>query len=184
MGELHLEIIVDRLKREFKVDANVGKPEVAYRETILRKVDDVDGQASSGRPAATASTATCASTSSRASAAPGFVFENDIVGGVIPKEFIPSDREGHQARRWAAASSPATRSSTSRSRLYDGSYHEVDSSGPAFEVAGSMAFQDGAKKAGHHLLEPIMSGRGRRAPRTTWATSSATSTRAAARSST
>jgi elongation factor G len=153
MGELHLEIIVDRLKREFKVEANVGKPEVAYREAIARKVEaehkfvrQTGGHGQYGHvkielePGARAT---------------GFVFENGIVGGIIPKEFIPSIEKGvrEAMNRGVLAGYPMT---DVKVRLYDGSYHEVDSSGPAFEIAASMAFQDGCKRAGLHLLEPIM----------------------------
>jgi elongation factor G len=153
MGELHLEIIVDRLKREFKVEANVGKPEVAYREAIAKKAEaegrfirQTGGHGQYGHV--------------RIELEPtergvGFVFENDIVGGVIPKEFIPSIEKGVKGAlsRGMLAGYPMT---DVKVRLYDGSFHEVDSSGPAFEVAASMAFQDGAKRAGAHLLEPVM----------------------------
>jgi elongation factor G len=155
MGELHLEIIVDRLRREFKVDANVGKPQVAYRETILRKVTHVEGRfvrqtGGHGQyghvridiePGAPGS---------------GFVFENDIVGGLIPKEFIPSIEKGIRDAmgRGVLAGYPIV---DTHVILNYGSYHEVDSSGPAFEVAASMAFQEGAKRAGVQILEPVMS---------------------------
>jgi elongation factor G len=154
MGELHLEIIVDRLKREFKIEANVGKPEVAYREAIHKKMEaegryirQTGGHGQYGHvkievePGARGS---------------GFVFENDIVGGIIPKEFIPSIEKGIREAmgRGVLAGYPVI---DTKARLYDGSYHEVDSSGPAFEIAASMAFQDGAKRAGLHLLEPMMS---------------------------
>jgi len=153
MGELHLEIIVDRLKREFKVEANVGKPEVAYREAIHKKTESegryirqTGGHGQYGHvrieiePGARGS---------------GFVFDNDIVGGIIPKEFIPSIEKGIREAmgRGVLAGYPVI---DTKARLYDGSFHEVDSSGPAFEIAASMAFQDGAKRAGLHLLEPMM----------------------------
>ena len=153
MGELHLEIIVDRLKREFKVECNVGKPEVAYRESITKQVK-VEGKyvkQSGGHgmyghvwlelePAETGA---------------GFVFENKIVGGVVPKEFIPSVEKGVKGamERGVMAGYPVI---DVQCRLVDGSFHQVDSSGPAFEVAASMAFQDGARKAGLQLLEPVM----------------------------
>jgi elongation factor G len=153
MGELHLEIIVDRLKREFKVEANVGKPEVAYREAIATKVSaegryirQTGGHGQYGHV--------------RIEIEPiergaGFVFENDTVGGVIPKEFIPSIEKGIREAlvRGVLAGYPVI---DVRARLHDGSYHEVDSSGPAFEIAASMAFQDAAHRAGIHLLEPLM----------------------------
>jgi elongation factor G len=153
MGELHLEIIVDRLKREFKVEANVGKPEVAYREAIARKVEadhkfvrQTGGHGQYGHVKITVEPAERGA---------GFVFENGIVGGIIPKEFIPSVEKGirEAMARGVLAGYPMT---DVKARLYDGSYHEVDSSGPAFEIAASMAFQDGAKRAGLHLLEPVM----------------------------
>ena len=154
MGELHLEIIVDRLKREFKVECNVGKPEVAYRESISNKVK-VEGRyikQSGGHgmyghvwlevgPAETGA---------------GFVFENKIVGGIIPREFIPSVEKGVRDAmgRGVLAGYPVI---DVKATLIDGSFHQVDSSGPAFEVAASMAFQEGARKAGLRLLEPVMS---------------------------
>ncbi|WP_437761497.1 elongation factor G [Sorangium sp. So ce281] len=154
MGELHLEIIVDRLKREFKVDANVGKPEVAYRETIAKKATDVEGRfvRQSGGHGQFGHVRIDIEPAERGA---GFVFENDIVGGIIPKEFIPSIEKGIRDAmgRGVLAGYPVV---DIKVRLHFGSYHEVDSSGPAFEVAASMAFQDGAKKAGLVLLEPMM----------------------------
>jgi elongation factor G len=153
MGELHLEIIVDRLKREFKVEANVGKPEVAYREAIRSRVEaeskfvrQTGGHGQYGHVKLYVEPAERGA---------GFVFENKIVGGTIPKEFIPSVQKGVRdaMERGVLAGYPVT---DIRVELFDGSYHEVDSSGPAFEIAGSMAFQDGAKRAGVHLLEPVM----------------------------
>jgi elongation factor G len=153
MGELHLEIIVDRLRREFKVDCNVGRPEVAYRESIDKKVKSegryvkqTGGHGMYGH---------CWLEIEPAEAGSGFVFENKIVGGVIPKEFIPSIEKGAREAlgRGVLAGYPVI---DVRVTLIDGSYHEVDSSGPAFEVAASMAVQDGVKRAGLHLLEPMM----------------------------
>ncbi len=153
MGELHLEIIVDRLKREFKVEANVGKPEVAYREAISKAVDSegrfirqTGGHGQYGH---------CKIRIAPGERGSGYVFENKIVGGIIPKEFIPSIEKGAREamQRGVLAGYPLT---DIHVELYDGSYHEVDSSGPAFEIAASMAFQDGAKRAGLHLLEPVM----------------------------
>jgi elongation factor G len=153
MGELHLEIIVDRLRREFKVDCNVGRPQVAYRESIDKQVraegkyvKQSGGHGMYGhvwleiRPGGAGS---------------GFVFENKTVGGVIPKEFIPSVEKGVRDAmgRGVLAGYPIIDVTVA---LTDGSFHEVDSSGPAFEVAASMGFQDGVKRAGIHLLEPIM----------------------------
>ena len=155
MGELHLEIIVDRLKREFKVESNVGKPEVAYREAITQ-----EGRAAStstrSSPAVAASTVTSLMEIEPGERGAGFVFENDIVGGVIPKEFIPAIEKGvrEAMARGVLAGYPDRRHEGCR--LYDGSYHDVDSSAQAFEIAASLCFQDGAKRAGLHLLEPIM----------------------------
>jgi len=153
MGELHLEIIVDRLKREFKVEANVGKPEVAYREAIAKKAD-AEGKfiRQTGGHGQYGHVKLEIEPRERAS---GFLFENDIVGGLIPKEFIPSIEKGARDAllRGMVAGYPMV---DVRVRLYDGSFHEVDSSGPAFEIAASMAVQDAAKRAGAHLLEPVM----------------------------
>ena len=153
MGELHLEIIVDRLKREFKVDANVGKPRVAYRETI-RKMVEQEGKfvrQSGGRgqyghvwlrleprePGA------------------GYEFVNAIVGGVVPREYVPAVDKGvqEQMEKGVLAGYPVV---DVKVTIFDGSYHEVDSNEMAFKIAGSMGFKDGAIKAGAVLLEPIM----------------------------
>ena len=154
MGELHLEIIVDRLMREFNVGANVGKPQVAYKETITveaegegRFVRQTGGRGQYGHvkirhPA-----------DDRGAS---FVFENEIVGGVDPEEFIKPIEQGIREAAGERASSPATRSSGIEVDLYDGSFHDVDSSEMAFKIAGSMAFQDAAKRAEPVLLEPIM----------------------------
>jgi elongation factor G len=153
MGELHLEIIVDRLKREFNVEASVGKPQVAYKETLTRAADGEMKYAKQtggrgqyghvkihlypGQPGT------------------GYVFENEIVGGAIPKEFIKPVDEGikEALTRGVLAGYPID---DVKVELYDGSYHDVDSSEMAFKIAGSMAFQDAAKKAKPVLLEPIM----------------------------
>ena len=154
MGELHLEIIVDRLLREFKVGANVGKPQVAYKETI-RTVSKAEGKfvrQSGGRgqyghvyikiePLETDK---------------GFEFVNEIVGGTIPREYIPAVGKGikEALERGILAGYPVV---DIRATLYDGSYHDVDSSEMAFKIAGSMAFREAAKKAKPVILEPIMS---------------------------
>jgi elongation factor G len=153
MGELHLEIIVDRLKREFNVEASVGKPQVAYKETLTRPADgemkyakQTGGRGQYGHvkihlfPGEPGT---------------GYIFENKIVGGVIPKEFIKPVDEGikEAITRGVLAGYPID---DVRIELYDGSYHDVDSSEMAFKIAGSMAFQDAAKKAKPVLLEPIM----------------------------
>ena len=153
MGELHLEIIIDRLKREFKVEANVGKPQVAYRETIRKEVNG-EGRfiRQTGGKGQYGHVKIHIEPGERGS---GFVFENDIVGGSIPKEFIPAIEKGMKEAldRGVLAGYPVI---DVRVQLYDGSYHEVDSSAAAFEIAGSMALQEGAKKSGLHLLEPVM----------------------------
>jgi elongation factor G len=154
MGELHLEIIVDRLKREFKVESNVGKPEVAYRESIAKKVDaEYKYAKQSGGRGQYGHVLIRLEPGERGS---GFVFENEVVGGAIPKEFIPAVEKGvrEAMARGVLAGYPVI---DLKCELYDGTYHDVDSSTQAFEVAGSLAFQDGAKRAGLHLLEPIMS---------------------------
>jgi elongation factor G len=153
MGELHLEIIVDRLRREFKVEANVGKPQVSYREAISKKAT-AEGEfiRQSGGHGQYGHVKIEIEPGERGS---GFVFENAMVGGVIPKEFVPSIEKGIREAmgRGVLAGFPMN---DVKARLFDGSYHEVDSSGPAFEVAASMAFQDGAKRAGLQVLEPVM----------------------------
>lgn len=154
MGELHLEIIVDRMKREFKVEANIGKPQVAYRETISQSVNS-EGKfvkQSGGRgkfghvwleliPNEPGK---------------GFEFINDIVGGVVPKEYIPAVSAGVQEamKNGVIAGFPVV---DVKVRIYDGSYHDVDSDELSFKVAGSIGFKEGARKAKPILLEPIMS---------------------------
>ena len=153
MGELHLDIIVDRMRREFKVDANVGKPQVAYRETIRKLVEQEykfvrqsGGRGQYGHvflkiepkePGA------------------GYEFVNEIVGGVVPKEYIPAVDRGvqDQMENGVVAGYPVV---DVKVTLYDGSYHDVDSSEMAFKIAGSMGFREGAAKADPVLLEPIM----------------------------
>jgi elongation factor G len=153
MGELHLDIIVDRLRREFKVESNVGKPEVAYREAITKKVacEYKYAKQSGGR----GQFGHVLMEIEPGERGKGFEFDNDIVGGVIPKEFIPAIEKGvrEAMARGVLAGYPLV---DMKCRLYDGSYHEVDSSAQAFEVAASLCFQDGAKRAGLVLLEPIM----------------------------
>jgi elongation factor G len=153
MGELHLEIIVDRLKREFNVEASVGRPQVAYKETLTRPADgemkyakQTGGRGQYGH--------------AKIHLYPGepgtgYIFENKISGGAIPKEFIKPIDEGikEALTRGVLAGYPVD---DVRIELYDGSYHDVDSSEMAFKIAGSMAFQDAAKKAKPVLLEPVM----------------------------
>lgn len=154
MGELHLEIIVDRLRREFKVECNVGKPEVSYREALKSRVEKVEAKfvRQSGGHGQYGHVVINLEPGERGT---GFVFKNEIVGGVIPKEFIPSIEKGIRDAmgRGILAGFPI---SDVQAELTFGSFHEVDSSGPAFEIAASMAFQEGAKQAGVALLEPIM----------------------------
>jgi elongation factor G len=153
MGELHLDIIVDRMRREFNVDANVGAPQVAYRETI-RKIVEQEGKfirQSGGRgqyghvwlrlePTAPGE---------------GYEFINEIVGGIVPKEYIPAVNKGvqEQMQNGVIAGYPMV---DVKVTLYDGSFHEVDSSEMAFKIAASQCFKEGAKKAQPVLLEPIM----------------------------
>ena len=154
MGELHLDIIVDRMRREFNVEANVGKPQVAYRETIRKTVEKAEGKfikQSGGRgqyghvvlkiePAEPGS---------------GFEFVNAIVGGTIPKEYIPAVEKGiaEQMMNGVIAGYPML---DVKVTLYDGSFHDVDSSEVAFKIAASMGFRDGAREASPVLLEPVM----------------------------
>ena len=154
MGELHLEVLVDRMLREFSVDANVGKPQVAYRETIRKKVEKCRA-ATSARPAAGASTATWSSPSSRPGPGGGYEFVDKITGGVIPKEYIPSVDAGIQEALTSGvlAGYPTV---DVRVTLTYGSYHDVDSSEMAFKIAGSMAVKKAAQRANPVLLEPVM----------------------------
>ena len=154
MGELHLEIIVDRLQREYAVDSNVGKPQVAYRETITKEIEQESKyiKQSGGRgqyghvwvrlsPNKTGK---------------GITFENKIVGGVVPREYIPAVSKGIEEALTTGirAGFPVV---DVHAVLFDGSYHDVDSNEMAFKISGSMAFKEGAKKAGPQILEPIMS---------------------------
>ncbi|HZL96974.1 MAG TPA: elongation factor G [Vicinamibacterales bacterium] len=153
MGELHLDIIVDRMKREFKVEANVGKPRVAYRETIRNSVQQ-EGKfvrQSGGR----GQYGHVFLKIEPQEAGAGYEFVNGIVGGVVPKEYIGAVDKGvrEQLENGVMAGYPVV---DVKVTLYDGSYHDVDSSEMAFKIAGSMAFKDGARKANPVLLEPIM----------------------------
>jgi elongation factor G len=152
MGELHLEIIVDRLLREFKVEANVGKPQVAYRETI-RKPGEAQGKfvrQSGGR-----GQYGDVYLEVEPNAGEGFLFENKIVGGSIPKEFIPAVEKGvkEALETGVLAGYPMV---DIKVQLTDGSYHEVDSSEMAFKIAGSMGFKEAVRRAKPVLLEPVM----------------------------
>ncbi len=154
MGELHLEIIVDRMKREFSVSANVGQPQVAYRETIRKDAVEVQGKyirQSGGR----GQYGDVWLRLSQNEPGKGFEFINSIKGGVVPGEYIPAVRSGiiEAMSNGVLAGYPVV---DIKAELYDGSYHEVDSSELAFKIAASIALQDGVKKANPVLLEPIM----------------------------
>ncbi|MRR11627.1 elongation factor G, partial [bacterium] len=153
MGELHLEIIIDRMKREFKVEANVGKPQVAYKETIRKKVE-AEGKfvRQSGGRGQYGHVWIELEPNEKGK---GFEFENGIVGGAIPREYIRPVEQGIQEamRNGVLAGYPVE---DVKVRLFDGSFHDVDSSEMAFKVAGSMAFKEGARKADPVILEPIM----------------------------
>ncbi len=152
MGELHLEIIVDRLVREFHVGANVGKPQVAYKETITQ---EAEGEGRFIRQTGGRGQYGHAKIRLRPTTEAEFIFNNEIVGGVIPKEFIKPIEQGirEQLDSGPLAGYPISGVEVD---LYDGSFHDVDSSEIAFKIAGSMAFQDASKKAKPVLLEPIM----------------------------
>ncbi len=153
MGELHLEIIVDRLLREYKVEANVGAPQVAYKETITKGVEqDTKYARQSGGKGQYGHVKIRVEPNESGA---GYVFENAIVGGAIPKEYIPAVDQGIQGAMQAGvlAGYPVV---DVKVTLYDGSFHEVDSSEMAFKIAGSMAFKEACRKAGPVLLEPIM----------------------------
>jgi elongation factor G len=154
MGELHLEIIVDRMMREFKVDANVGRPQVAYRETIKKRVEKVEGKfirQSGGK----GQYGHCVINMQPSEPGQGFVFEDKIVGGVIPREYIGPIEQGikEALENGVLAGYPMV---DVKVELIYGSYHDVDSSEMAFKIAGSMAFKEAAKKAQPIILEPMM----------------------------
>ena len=154
MGELHLDIIVDRLKREFKVQAHVGKPQVAYKETITQSatIDEIFKKQTGGK----GQYARVKIEVEPSEKGAGFVFVNKIVGGAIPKEFIPAVERGiHDACKTGVLKGYPIEDV--KITLFDGNHHPVDSSEMAFKVAGSIAFQKAVRKAGAILLEPIMS---------------------------
>ena len=153
MGELHLEIIVDRMMREFNVAANVGKPQVAYKETIRKKADaegkyirQTGGRGQYGHAKITVEPS---------GVGVGFVFENDIIGGSIPREYIKPIEQGIKEAMQSGVLAGYEVKDV-KVTLYDGSYHEVDSSEIAFKIAGSMAFKEACRKASPALLEPVM----------------------------
>jgi elongation factor G len=154
MGELHLEIIVDRMMREFKVDANVGRPQVAYRETVKKRVEKVEGKfirQSGGK----GQYGHVVINMEPAEQGQGFVFEDKIIGGVVPREYIGPVEQGikEALENGILAGYPMV---DVKVQLVYGSYHEVDSSEMAFKIAGSMAFKEAAAKANPVLLEPMM----------------------------
>ncbi len=153
MGELHLEIIVDRMKREYKVEANVGAPQVAYRETITRRADvDYTHKKQTGGSGQFARVKLTFQPGEKGS---GIKFENKVVGGSVPKEYIPGVQKGvdSASQTGVIAGFPLVDVVT---QLVDGAYHEVDSSALAFEIATRAAFKEGVAKAGPQLLEPVM----------------------------
>ena len=159
MGELHLEVLVDRMKREFKVEANVGKPQVAYRETITKAIDKIDythkKQTGGSGQFARVIINIAPNAGAEGSSEEGYTFENKVTGGRIPREYIPSVDAGCQEamENGVLAGYPMV---DVKVTLTDGAYHDVDSSELAFKIAGSMAFKDAARKAGPVLLEPMM----------------------------
>jgi translation elongation factor G len=164
MGELHLDVFVDRMRREFKVEANVGAPQVAYRETIRKKVDKVEythkkQTGGSGQFAKVQMSFEPLVVDEAAETADGekthYEFANAVTGGRVPREYIPSVDAGVQDAMLTGvlAGYPMV---DIKATLIDGAYHEVDSSEMAFKIAGSMAFKEGAKKASPVLLEPVM----------------------------
>ncbi|MBR2191671.1 MAG: elongation factor G, partial [Eubacterium sp.] len=155
MGELHLEIIVDRLLREFKVEANVGAPQVAYKETFTKAVDVDSKYAKQSGGRGQYGHCKVKFEPMDPNGEETFSFESTVVGGNIPKEYIPAVGEGIEeaAQTGIIAGFPVL---GVKATVYDGSYHEVDSSEMAFHIAGSMAFKDAMQKGGAVLLEPIM----------------------------
>jgi elongation factor G len=153
MGELHLEIIVDRMKREFKVEANVGAPQVAYRETISKSIDyDYTHKKQSG---GSGQFARVKIRFEPLPAGSGYQFENEVVGGTVPKEYIPGVIKGLLSAKETGVliGFPMI---DFKATLYDGAYHDVDSSALAFEIAARACFREAIQKAGPVLLEPIM----------------------------
>jgi len=155
MGELHLEVLVDRMRREFRVEANVGKPQVAYRETITKKVEKVDYTHKKQTGGSGQFAKVQIDIGPTTAEGGGYVFENKVTGGRIPREYIPSVDAGAQEamENGVLAGYPMVDITVT---LQDGAYHDVDSSELAFKIAGSMAFKEGARKANPVLLEPMM----------------------------
>jgi elongation factor G len=157
MGELHLEILVDRMKREFKVEANIGKPQVAYRETVRKKVEKVEYTHKKQTGGSGQFARVIINLEPLTDGADGATYEfvNKVTGGRVPKEYIPSvDQGAQEAMQYGIlAGYPLV---DVKVTLTDGAYHEVDSSEMAFKIAGSMAFKEAARKASPALLEPMM----------------------------
>jgi elongation factor G len=155
MGELHLEVLVDRMKREFNVEANVGKPQVAYRETITKLVQKVDYTHKKQTGGSGQFAKVQIDIQPTGDGEGGYVFENKVTGGRIPREYIPSVDAGAQEamENGVLAGYPMV---DIKVTLQDGAYHDVDSSELAFKIAGSMAFKEGARRAGPVILEPMM----------------------------
>jgi elongation factor G len=154
MGELHLEIIVDRMKREFGVEANVGKPQVAYRETVRKKVTDVEGKfvrQSGGK----GQYGHVVFTLEPQESGKGFEFVDAIKGGVVPREYIPAVEKGIRVQADTGVLA-GFQTVDFKYTLVDGKYHDVDSSALAFEIAAKACFREGMKKASPIILEPIM----------------------------
>lgn len=154
MGELHLEVLVDRMKREFKVEANVGKPQVAYRETIRKAVERID-YTHKKQTGGSGQFAKIQIAIEPIESGEGYEFVNKVTGGRVPKEYIPSVDAGCQEAMEFGVLAYYPLQGV-RVTLLDGASHDVDSSELAFKIAGSMAFKEGAKKAGPALLEPMM----------------------------
>ncbi|HBN9949039.1 TPA: elongation factor G [Pseudomonas aeruginosa] len=160
MGELHLDIIVDRMKREFGVEANIGKPQVAYRETITKDNVEIEGKfvrqsGGRGRFGHCWIRFSAADVDEKGNITEGLVFENEVVGGVVPKEYIPAIQKGieEQMKNGVVAGYPLI---GLKATVFDGSYHDVDSNEMAFKIAASMATKQLAQKGGGKVLEPIM----------------------------
>ena len=154
MGELHLEVMIDRMKREFKVEANIGKPQVAYRETLRRAVEKVE-YTHKKQSGGSGQYAKVIINLEPMEAGTGYAFDNGVTGGRIPKEYIPAVDKGVQE---AMAFGPLAGYPIEdiKVTLVDGAYHDVDSSELAFKIAGSMVFKEAARKADPALLEPLM----------------------------
>jgi elongation factor G len=155
MGELHLEVLVDRMRREFKVEANIGRPQVAYRETVKRKVEKVEYTHKKQTGGSGQYARVLINLGPTGGDGGGYEFENKVTGGRIPREYIPSVDAGCQeaAEFGVLAGYPMV---DVKVTLTDGAYHEVDSSELAFKIAGSMAFKRAAGQANPVLLEPVM----------------------------